>query len=74
LLLTQPELQKQALTQSKSERQQLIDTLMHSFTTTSDRAPFGCMQGTGEILEDIVAPALTVDSNLIGLSWLQTLN
>jgi hypothetical protein len=31
---------------------------MGSLTAKGKRAEFGCMQGTGEILEDIVEPAL----------------
>ncbi len=52
------ELQKEALELSDAERQKLIITLMKSLTAKNNRAEFGCMQGTGEILEDIVEPAL----------------
>ena len=56
--MTLVELQKQALNLSEAERRQLINTLMRSFATPKKRASFGCMQGTGEILGDIIAPAL----------------
>jgi hypothetical protein len=56
--MTFSELQKEALGLSDAERQQLINTLMGSLTPKGKRAEFGCMQGTGEILEDIVESAL----------------
>jgi len=56
--MTLAELQKQALNLSEAERRQLINTLMRSFAAQKKRAPFGCMQGTGKILGDIIAPAL----------------
>jgi hypothetical protein len=56
--MTFSELQKEALGLSEAERQQLINSLIGSLTVKSKRAEFGCMQGTGEILEDIVEPAL----------------
>jgi len=56
--MTLDELQKQALTLTEAERRQLINALSQSLTNSQKRAPYGCMEGTGEILEDIVAPAL----------------
>ncbi len=56
--MTLNELQKEVLSLSEAERRQLINILMQSFPTTGKRAAFGCMQGTGEILGDIVEPAL----------------
>lgn len=57
--MTLDELQKQALKLTEAERRQLINALAKSLTNSQKRAPYGCMEGTGEILEDIVAPALT---------------
>jgi hypothetical protein len=56
--MTLDELQKQALALPEAERRQLINALVRSLTTPKKRAPYGCMEGSGEILEDIVAPAL----------------
>jgi len=33
---------------------------MASLSVKGKRASFGCMEGTGEILEDIVEPALSI--------------
>ena len=54
------ELEKEALSLSEAERQHLINTLMGSLSVNGKRAPFGCMEGTGKIMEDIVEPALSI--------------
>jgi hypothetical protein len=56
--MTLDELKKQALALPEAERRQLINALAKSLTNSPKRAPYGCMEETGEILEDIVAPAL----------------
>lgn len=53
------ELEKEALSLSEPERQHLVNTLMASLSVNSKRASFGCMEGTGEILKNIVEPALS---------------
>ena len=54
------ELEKEALSLSEVERQNLINTLMASLSVNGRRASFGCMEGTGEIIEDIVEPVLSI--------------
>jgi hypothetical protein len=54
------ELEKEALSLSEAERQLLINTLTGSLSNNVNRASFGCMEGTGEIIEDIVEPALSL--------------
>jgi hypothetical protein len=54
------ELEKEALSLSEVERQNLINTLTASLSVNSRRASFGCMEGTGKILEDIVEPVLSI--------------
>ncbi|AFY74095.1 hypothetical protein Syn7502_02074 [Synechococcus sp. PCC 7502] len=54
------ELEREALSLSEAERQHLINTLMASLSANGKRASFGCMEGTGEIVEDIVEPSLSI--------------